>query len=178
MAALDIEESVVLIIDMQTRLLPAIDDSARILERAALLAQAADILQVPVLATEHCVDKIGPMAPSLAPWVGQVSRKTHFDATREPGFLAQLPQGRPRVLLIGIEAHVCVLQTAFGLKQAGLRPMLVADCLGSRKPRDREAALVRAAHHGLEVATTEMALFEWLVSPDHPAFRRILKLLK
>jgi nicotinamidase-related amidase len=112
------------------------------------------------------------------PWVGSVLHKTHFDAAREPGLLAGLPQARPKVLLIGTEAHVCVLQTALGLQAAGLQPIVVADCVGSRRLSDRDAALARCVHHHIEVVTLEMALFEWLVSAQHPRFKQVLDLIK
>ncbi|HLR78676.1 MAG TPA: isochorismatase family protein, partial [Burkholderiaceae bacterium] len=89
-----------------------------------------------------------------------------------------LPVGRHKVLLIGTEAHVCVLQTGLGLARQGYSPVLVADCIGSRRPADKDAALARWAARGLESITLEMALFEWLQTPAHPAFRDVLALVK
>ena len=170
--------SVLLVVDMQTRLLPAIHDHARLLARAMALVRAALLLDVPVLATEHCADKIGPTEPALARLVRRTIPKTSFDATREPGMIEKMPGGRPNVLLIGTEAHVCVLQTAMGLAAAGRHAMMVADCVGSRSPADRRLALGRAAQHGIEAVGMEMAMFEWLTRADHPRFREVLALLK
>lgn len=170
--------SVLLVVDMQTRLLPAIHEGDSLVARAAALARAALLLGVPVLATEHCADRIGPTEPALAGFVQRTIAKTHFDAAREPGMVQQLPPGRPNVLLIGTEAHVCVLQTAMGLAGAGWVPVLVADGVGSRRPADRHFALERAAHHGIEVVSMEMAMFEWLESALHPRFRDVLALIK
>lgn len=178
MAGLHAHDCTLLVIDMQAGLLPSIDGADALAGRGAALAQAARLFGVPVAATEHCADKIGATTPAMAPWIDRVTPKTHFDATREPGFIDSLPAGRPSLLLIGAEAHVCVLQTALGLRDAGLAPVLVADCAGSRRAADRAAALRRAAYHGIEVVTSEMILFEWLESADNPHFRQVLRLIK
>jgi len=172
------DNSVLLVVDMQTRLLPAIHDSARLLARAEALIRAALLLEVPVLATEHCADKIGPTEPALARLVQRTIPKTHFDAAREPGMVGELPPARPNVLLIGTEAHVCVLQTAMGLAAAGRHSIMVADCVGSRAPGDCRLALRRAAYRGIEAVSMEMAMFEWLGCANHPRFREVLALLK
>lgn len=177
-ALLDARHCMLLIVDMQDKLLPAIHDAEALRARAARIAQAARLLEVPVWATEHWPDKIGATHAALASHVDHVVAKTHFDACREPGFTDGLPRGRDRVLLMGTEAHVCVLQTGLGLAAAGLRPALLADCIGSRREADRVAACERWRHHGLEVLTAEMALFEWLGTPAHPRFREVLALIK
>lgn len=170
--------SQLLIIDMQSGMVPAVIDGVALTGRVGRLAQAARLLGVPVGATEHCAGKIGATVPELAQHLDWVRPKTHFNAVREDGFLAALPAGRPRILLTGAEAHVCVLQTGLGLQQAGFRPVLVADGIGSRKASDWQAACARWAHHGLETVTTEMAMFEWLEHADHPQFRQVLALVK
>lgn len=177
MATLTAAASVLLVVDMQTRLLPAIADHDELVGRAATLAQAARLLDVPVLATEHWAEKIGPTHPDLLPHVEQVVHKKHFDAAREDGIVSALPEGRPRVLLMGTEAHVCVLQTGLGLAAHGFEPVLVGDCIGSRRHEDRQAAWDRWAHHGLERVSAEMAMFEWLETPAHPKFRDVLALI-
>jgi nicotinamidase-related amidase len=177
-ALLAAHESLLLIVDMQEKLLPAMHETEALRGRVARLAQAARLLSVPVWATEHWPQKIGPTHADLARHIDQTVAKTHFNACREPDFLARWPAGRTRVLLAGTEAHICVLQTGLGLAQAGYRPVLVADAIGSRKPADREAACARWRHHGLEVVSAEMALYEWLETPAHPAFREVLKCVK
>ncbi len=178
MPALYHHESSVLIIDMQTRLLPAIAGHQELVGCVERFAQAARLLDVPVLATEHCADKIGPTTDALTPHIDEVFQKTHFDATQEAGLTHFMRQGRHRVLLAGVESHICVLQTGLGLKRMGFEPVLVTDGVGSRQPSDREAALARWAHHGLEAVSSEMALFEWMGTPAHPCFREVLALLK
>lgn len=170
--------SLLLIVDMQERLLPAIHDTEALRGRVARLAQAARLLSVPVWATEHWPGKIGPTHADLAPHIDRVIAKTHFNACRETGFLAQWPVGRTRVLLAGTEAHICVLQTGLGLAQAGYEPVLIADGIGSRRLSDQAAARERWQRYGLETVTSEMALYEWLETPAHPAFREVLTLVK
>lgn len=178
MPLLSTHDSMLLVIDMQTGLLPAIDGSTALVDRAGRLANAAQLLGVPVMATEHWAGKIGPTDPGLLPFVDHVIPKEFFDATREPGFREQLPPKRTRVLLIGTEAHVCVLQTGLGLAALGLSPVLVTDCVGSRARSNLQAACERWRHHGYETMTAEMAMFEWLESPRHPNFKAVLNLLK
>ena len=170
--------SLLLVVDMQEKLLPAIRDADALRGRVERLAQAARLLSVPVWATEHWPGKIGATHPGLLAHVDRVVAKTHFDACREAGFLADWPAGRTRVLLTGTEAHICVLQTGLGLAQAGFRPVLVADGIGSRRESDWSAACARWRHHGLETVTSEMAIYEWLETPAHPAFRDVLALVK
>jgi len=171
-------DSMVLLVDMQTGLLPAIHDGEALVARVHRLLSAAQALGVPVVATEHCADKIGATDPRLAGLAQQVLHKVHFDATREAHTLAGLPVGRHNVLVVGTEAHVCVLQTALGLQLAGLNPWLVADAVGSRRESDRAAALQRWLQGGGNIVSTEMAMFEWLGSATNPAFREVLSLIK
>lgn len=178
MATLRAHESFVLVVDMQTGLLPAIADHQDVLRAACRLARAARLLNVPVIATEHWPEKIGPTEAAMQDLLDKVVPKTHFDATRESDFHAALPVRRHKVLLIGTEAHVCVLQTGLGLAGMGYSPVLVTDCIGSRHASDKTAASTRWAQHGLEQVSSEMAMFEWLETPAHPSFRDVLALIK
>ncbi|HEY9459223.1 MAG TPA: isochorismatase family protein [Paralcaligenes sp.] len=178
MPSLNRRDSSVLIVDMQVKLLPAIQGYGLLLKRVEALIRGAGLLDVPVLATEHCADKIGATAPVLRPWIQSTMPKTHFDAAREPEFKGFLPPSRPYVLLVGAEAHVCVLQTALGLLDQGLQPLVVADGVGSRHAADYELALARCAYHRIQVVNVEMALFEWMESAHHPKFKDVLKLIK
>ncbi|WP_066455430.1 isochorismatase family protein [Castellaniella caeni] len=177
-ALLSASKSLLLIVDMQEKLLPAIHDTEALRGRVTRLAQAARLLSVPVWATEHWPQKIGPTHPDLAAQVDRIVAKTHFNACREPEFLAAWPAERPRVLLTGTEAHICVLQTGLGLAQVGYEPVLVTDGVGSRRPDDWDAARQRWQRYGLETITAEMAIYEWLETPAHLAFREVLKLVR
>lgn len=194
MPHLDVRTSLLLIVDMQTGLLPVIDQGEQLIARVARLAQAAALLGVPIVATEHCRDKIGETVGSLKQFPAWAQQKTYFDATREPDFVQRLggaaarhsigAEGktaqtkRSRVLLTGAEAHVCVLQTGLGLQSAGFAPVLVKDGIGSRRAADHQAACERWSYHGLETVTAEMAMFEWLESASHSKFRDVIALVK
>lgn len=178
MPLLSTHDSMLLLIDMQAALLPAMHDHERLLASAERLVRAAQLVGVPVIATEHCADKIGPTAPALHRWVDHTLRKAYFDATREAHFLPELPRGRPNVLLFGTEAHVCVLQTGLGLAALGFTPILVSDCIGAGAALDCQAACDRWDHYGLERITSEMAMFEWLETPAHPQFKDVLAVIK
>lgn len=178
MTTLSTHDTMVLLVDMQTGLLPAIADHPVLIQTAANLLQAAQLLGVPVIATEHCAEKIGPTDPVLRRWVDHVIHKRHFNGAHEPHFLPELPRRRERVLLLGTEAHVCVLQTGLGLAALGLKPILVADCTGSRRASDHAAACARWDYYGLERISAEMAMFEWLETPAHPQFKEVLALIK
>ncbi|NYT85326.1 isochorismatase family protein [Pollutimonas harenae] len=178
MPTLSTHDTMVLLVDMQTGLLPAIANHQALVHTAASLLQAAQLLGVPVIATEHFAEKIGPTDPALRRWVDHVIHKRHFNAARESHFLPELPRRREKVLLLGTEAHVCVLQTGLGLVDVGLQPILVTDCSGSRHIDDHAAACARWDHYGLERISAEMAMFEWMESPAHPQFKEVLALIK
>jgi nicotinamidase-related amidase len=172
------ESAVVLLIDLQERLMPAIYDGDVVVARAVRLAEAARLLDVPIRATEQYPQGLGPIVPPLAAYPQAVLAKTTFSATQDPGFSGLLPAGVSEIIVAGCEAHVCVLQTVLGLLGRGRRVLLVADAVGSRDPDDRAVALDRARQHGAEVVTSEMVLFEWLRDAQHPRFREVQKLLK
>ncbi len=170
--------SVLLLVDLQQRLLPVIDDGDAVVANAARLAEAAGLLDVPVCATEQNPAGLGPIVPELAAYPQLVLAKTAFGATAEPGFGTLLPPGTEEIVVAGAEAHVCVLQTVLGLLAARHRVLLVADAVGSRVPANAAAGIDRAQRHGAEVVTTEMVLFEWLRDSTHPRFRDVQKLIK
>ena len=170
--------SVLLLVDFQERLMPAIHDGATVVARAVRLARAAQLLGVPVCATEQNPDGLGPTVPPLAAHPQLVVAKTAFSAVAHPGFATLLPPGTREVVVAGCEAHVCVLQTVLDLLDGEYRVVVVADAVGSRDPADKAAALDRAGRHGAEVVTSEMVLFEWLRDSRHPRFREVHRLLR
>jgi nicotinamidase-related amidase len=178
MLTIDRERSALLIIDFQQRLMPAIEDGAAVVGNARRLLQAAEMLGVPILFTEHNVGGLGPTISELADFAdGRLVHKITFDACRMAGFLDRM-EDRREIVVAGCETHVCVMQTALGLLDAGRRVCLVRDAVGSRRAESKEAAISRLAKHGAEIVTTEMVAFEWLASAEHPRFRDIIKLIK
>ena len=170
--------SSLLLVDLQQRLMPAIAGGDAVVANAGRLAEAARLLEVPIVATEQNPAGLGGTVAALARLPSAIAVKTHFDATREDGFDDLLPAERPTIVVAGCEAHVCVLQTVLGLLEAGRRVFVVRDALGSRRAESKETALRRMERHGAEVVTTEMVVFEWLGSAEHPRFRDALALVK
>lgn len=177
-STLDRSDSLLLVVDLQAKLMPAIDGGEAIVRRTVVLAEAAVRLGVPILVTEQNPAGLGPSVDALRPYAADVVEKRHFSAARGQGFFERLPPGRRTVLVAGAEAHVCVLQTALGLLDAGFRVALAVDAAGSRRASDKEVALRRMESCGVELVTSEMALFEWLESCDDPAFKSVMGLIK
>jgi nicotinamidase-related amidase len=177
MPILSRDASFLLVIDLQARLMPAIDGGEGVVANARRLLEAARLLGVPGLFTEQNPGKLGPTVEDLAPGPDRVAAKMTFDALRAPGLAESLPPGGT-IVVLGCEAHVCVLQTVMGLLGAGRRVVVVRDAVGSRRVENRDAALDRMERHGAEVVTTEMAIFEWLESCEHPRFREALALVR
>lgn len=174
---MDARKATLLVIDMQARLMPAIDEGAAAVANARRLLAAAAMLNVPALFTEQNPHGLGRTVAELSADEARVLAKMTFDASHAPGFEALLPAGAD-VVMTGVEAHVCVLQTALSLVEKGLRVFLVADAVGSRRPTSKEAALTRMAANGVEIVTTEMVVFEWLGSAEHPRFKQAAALIK
>ena len=170
--------AVLLLVDMQQRLVPAMHDGETMVARAVRLCEAARLLDVPVVATEQYPEGLGPTVAPLAAHPRATLAKTAFSATDAPGFAELVPPDAAEVVVAGCEAHVCVLQTVAGLLAQGRRAVVVSDAVGSRDPASATAALDRVARQGAEVVTSEMVLFEWLRDASHPRFREVQKLLR
>jgi nicotinamidase-related amidase len=178
MLTLDRRTSLLLLVDLQGKLHPAIEGGAAVMREALRLTQLAKLFDIPVWATEHCPDRIGPLLPELAALSDNTFHKTSFDACRTPTFRDALPAGRTDIVICGYEAHVCVMQTALGLLGLGRRVWAVRDAMGSRRAANRDAALARLARAGAEIITTEMAGFEWAEDAADPRWRSLLALVK
>lgn len=172
------DTSVLLLIDFQARLMPAISGAQLAIANAIRLAKAAKLLGIPVRATEQNPAGLGHNVEQLIALSEATLAKRYFDATAETDWESFLPPGRSHVVVAGCETHVCVLQTVLGMLEKGLNVRLVRDAVGSRTPENREAALHRAERRGAELVTTEMVIFEWLRTCDHPRFREALALVK
>ena len=178
MPSMNRDSATLLMIDFQAKLMRAIDDAATAIGNAGRLLGAAQMLGVPVLFTEQNVNGLGATAPELSSRAnGPVAHKMTFDACRAAGF-ADMLGDRPEVVVTGCEAHVCVLQTALGLLDAGRRIYVVRDAIGSRRAESKEAAIRRMEQHGADIVTTEMVVFEWLETAEHPRFREAAALIR
>jgi nicotinamidase-related amidase len=178
MLTIDPVTSTLLIVDFQTRLMPAIEGGAAVVANARRLLDAAEMFGVPVLFTEQNAGGLGPTLPELAGDAdGRIAHKMSFDACRTAGFIDRLGD-RPDLVVAGCETHVCVLQTVLGLIAAGKRIYLVRDAVGSRRAESKETAIGRMARHGAEIVTTEMVVFEWLGTAQHSSARDAIRLIK
>ncbi len=174
--------SVLLLIDFQDRLMPAIHDGESVVANAGKLLSAAQSLEVPILHTEQNPKGLGGTLPELVPARGAALAKMTFDACRagrdgEGGLVEALPSDAD-IVVAGCEAHVCVLQTVLGLRDRDRPVYVVADAIGSRRPESKEAALRRLDRHGAEIVTTEMVIFEWLETAEDPQFKSVMGLIK
>lgn len=174
---IDSSRSILLVIDLQTRLLPAIDQGAAVLDQAAWLVDLAQLLEVPVLATEHCPERIGLTDAGLRARfpASAIVEKTHFSAVAGGDLLPRRPVDREQWVVAGTEAHVCVLQTVLDLLAAGQTVFVVDEAVGSRQPRDKALALARMRQQGAVIVSREMVAFEWLARADAPLFREVLR---
>lgn len=179
---LDREKAVLVVIDVQQRLVPSMDPTVYEKVRRSIdcAVRGAELLGVPVVATEQYPKGLGPTVPELAAaCTGQVIEKLSFGCCGEPTFLDYLKGlGRNQVLVTGMEAHVCVYQTVLGLLEAGYHVHLLRDAICSRGKTDYVAALENAANAGAVVSTTEMAIFQLLRSAAAPEFKAVSALIK
>lgn len=171
------KKSLLLIVDFQSRLMPSIDQGTVAVKNAARLIDMAKLVHVPIVFTEQNAKGLGATIDDLPVSAGRLVHKMTFDAVRERDFLTAIPADR-HIVVAGCEAHVCVLQTVLGLLDAGRKVYLVRDALGSRLAESKETAIRRMERHGAEVVTTEMVVFEWLESAEHPRFREAIALIK
>jgi len=197
---LEADDCQLVLVDYQARLMPAILHGEEVLQRAHLLAQAARLLGVPTWGTEQTPDHLGQTVPELRLLCQKIFTKSSFDATeaglcdalrppaRASGNARSLPKhlqknpapvpGRSTVVLAGVEAHICLLQTALGLLEHEFDVWVVTDACGARRERDRDAAYDRLAGNGVELVTSEMVVYEWLRDSEHEHFKELLPLIK
>jgi nicotinamidase-related amidase len=166
------EDCCLLVIDVQARLLPAVYDPKLVTARCRTLLQAARAVGVPVLVSEHCPWGIGHTAEALADLVpgDAVMEKSFFSCFAEPSARQRIrAMDRPDLVLAGMEAHVCLGQTAIDLAAAGYRVFVVSDATASRSRLDHETALHRMAQEGVEIVTTDWVVGGWLRGTEQPA---------
>ncbi len=179
-----VDDSQLVVIDIQQRLGDAMPSKVlnRVLQNTSLLARSAALLGVPVLHTEQYPEGLGPthqIVSSTLPATHQSFSKTTFSCAGAPGFMdAVRATGRNRAVLVGMEAHVCVLQTAMDLASAGLRVYVVEDAICSRRLENYQNALDRLRGCGVAVVSAESVVFEWLRDSKHPNFKTIQAFLR
>jgi len=174
-------ETVLVLVDFQGRLAEIVNRADQVERNVMMMAKGCQALGIPILPTVQVPEKLGPILPAL----GEVLKDTQpiqkevFSAMREPAFLTALHQtSRKQVILAGIEAHVCALQTGLDMIDAGYTVHVLADGVFSRTKENQQLALQRFHDAGAVITSVEMALFEMIRTSKHPEFRTISRLVK
>lgn len=182
---IDPRRSQLLVIDIQERLMPAVDGADRVAANAGILIRSAERLGIPITVTEQYPKGLGRTVPDVAdrlPDSAAILPKTAFSGAGEPAIAAHLArlraEDRDQAILCGAEAHVCVLQTALGLRAEGMTVFVVADAVSSRSPHSVAAAQARLVQAGCVWVTTEMVVFEWLERAGTEEFRALAPLIR
>jgi nicotinamidase-related amidase len=168
-----------LLVDFQTRLLNTIRQSPRVVANASRLARAASELNIPTWATEQYPKGLGPTCDEIVGLVPSRFEKTSFSCCGVLGLVEQIQgRGLRHITLAGVEAHVCVAQTALDLLALGLVVQIPADAVASRAESDAKFAMRRLERAGAVITTTEAVLFEWVEDAGHPSFKMVSGLVK
>lgn len=175
------EASLLLIVDFQLAMLKVMDGWQQIARRVNQLTRAAEVLGVPIVLTEQYKKGLGGTIPEVLGEVAAplVFEKEHFSACLEKDFLTLVSSfGRDTIVLVGMETHVCVLQTGLDLIQAGFKVHLAADAVGSRSAQDRDIAIELFRQAGAVISSTEIVIFEWARRANTEEFRQVLPIVK
>jgi nicotinamidase-related amidase len=172
-------DTALLVIDVQEKLVPAIAGAAAMVRNIGFLIDGAGLLGMPVQATEQYPKGLGPTVPELAGRLPHRPDKVAFSSCAVASVVEALHrEARPKVVLAGIETHVCVLHTALDLLALDFRVFIPVDAVGSRYRLDHDVALRRLEQAGAVLTTTEGCLFEWVGGAGHPHFKAISRLVQ
>jgi len=175
------ENTIAVCVDYQEKLMPAIYDGEAVLKRAEILVKGLKLLGVPIIVTQQYTKGLGATVEPVHSALGEYTpiEKLTFGAYENAAFREAIGcYQRKNVLVFGAETHICVLQTALGLRHAGYDVLLVDDCCGSRRERDKESGLRRAMCEGVFVSCSETVLFELTGIAGTEQFRAISRLVK
>lgn len=176
---MSVHDTGVLVIDIQERLVGAIAGGSRVVWNVRRLLDGARLLGMPAVGTEQYPRGLGPTVAPLAERLGPLPEKLTFSCGGCPAIFAGLEEsGRCKLLVCGIETHVCVQQTVFDLLALGWRVYVAVDAVGSRFEIDYRTALGRMESAGATLTTTEAALFEWCQRAGTPEFKQISQLAR
>lgn len=173
--------SQLIIVDMQDKLASAMPAEAmqQVLKNCSILLQAANLLEIPAIYTEQYPKGLGKTCANLQTLLAgsQAVEKTAFSCCDEPTFNRRLTSDRPQVMLAGMEAHICIVQTALALHAQGRQVFIAEDAVISRHPANKANALERLRQAGVIVSNTESIIFEWLGRAEGDAFKPVSKLI-
>jgi nicotinamidase-related amidase len=176
------EESLLLVVDVQEKLWPHISNKDQVRDRCRILMEGARLLDVPVIVSEQYPKGLGPTLAELLKCRTEETPlciKNEFGCFANDALAAEVEKtGRRQLVVCGIETHVCVLQTVLSALDRDFRVGVVADAVGSREEGNRQLALYRMRDAGAVGLSSEMILFEWMVTARHPAFKAVSQLIK
>ncbi len=178
---ISLNEVVMVVVDVQEKLIPHIWEKEKIIRNIQILIKGLKILNVPILLTEQYPEGLGKTIPQIREIFSEVSpiSKMTFDCSNNKNFMEKINGlNRKQVLLCGIETHVCIYQTAIGLRDAGYEVQVVADSVSSRTEGNKEIALQRMRDSGVGITSVETVLFELLKTAEGRKFKEILKLVR
>jgi len=179
---LQASQAVLLVVDIQERLLPNIHYYQQVVKNTQILIQTCQLLDVPVIVSEQYVKGLGPTIANISQWFNPqivVLEKTTFGALAEPTISEAFQRlNRSQVVVCGVETHVCVNQSVHQLLAENYQPHVVADAVSSRTPENKAAGLNKMQQAGAVITTTETALFELLHDAKNPAFKQVQALIK
>ena len=172
------KDSVLIVVDMQEKFLAPIVNKGQVINRCKFMIEVANLLMVPVLATVQYSERMGGTIPEIAEMIKTAHNKMPFSCCGSDDFLSELNTlGRSQVVLVGIETHICVNQTAHHLLELGKEVFVVADACGSRGS-GHDIGIPRLRHAGVTVAHSESVVYEWLESAENPQFKAALDIVK
>ncbi len=178
---IDRDNAIGIIIDIQEKLLPHMFEKDEVIHNTNILINGLKQLDIPIMVTEQYRKGLGETVDKIAKQIEEFPHyeKISFSCCDDPKFTEHLELSTKRsVIIAGIESHVCVLQTAIDLKHRGFHPYVVANCISSRSPVDKEIALIRMQQEGIFLVTYESVLFELARKAGTDEFKAISKLVK
>lgn len=174
------EDTMAIVIDYQEKILAAMAEKEELLRKSEILLKGLKAMEIPMVLTTQYAKGLGNNVEQIteAMGVSEAIDKGCFSVFASDEVKAALPRGRKNVIICGIEAHICVLQTIIDMKEAGYQPILVTDCVTSRSLADKEIALLRAQQEGALLTTTEAVLYELMETSKAPEFKTVSALIK
>ncbi|MBU3581484.1 isochorismatase family protein [Polynucleobacter sp. AP-Capit-er-40B-B4] len=169
--------SSLVLIDLQSRLMPSIHQGEEVLKQCIKISKIARLLDIPIIATEQSPQSLGHNVDAITQFCEATVAKDHFDACQD-GLINALSKNREHLILAGCETHVCVMQTALELVRQNFKVSILVDAVGSRRSLDRDIALHRLGSSGATLLTVEMMAFEWLGTASNECFKDALEIIK
>ena len=180
-AILSKENTALVVVDIQEKLLPYVIDKEKVVENVQMLIKFADIMSIPIILTEHYPKGLGTTVLEVSEVLKNYAplKKVLFSCCGAKGFISRLKElGISRIMIVGIESHICVSQTTLDMMHAGFEVHVIADAISSRTSRNLEIGIEKMRQFGAIISSTEMAMYEIMERADTEEFKEVLKLVK